>query len=765
MLSFETPPIEIDGIVVFRDHAVSNQFYYAAPPPRISRAGAQLMFDLFAYTVDLKHSPLSGTTIPDELGAGFLTMGVDCGLADSRRLALVRGLADRTQIPEEQIALAPIPYHKGSISVLALDKFSAPGGALGQAGSEQRLAGRPTFVREIIGSATPALLGDLRAIFSLSLSQDGVTFLQGLYEDLAAPIGVVYDLRFYGLRPAVQARITANLRRVYEHFGGGVGGQYGWFKADISAGVDHLEEQGDITIEITSQATGDEAQKSKELALSLFKDRIVQEMFRPIVAIPPNLLNSGSRDLSSALKDAAGKTSIGFTLNITSATELKTVTYDFSERAPEERTHAPQGFLQTLLDPAEVRQRIHQIDLHNDFFELLEVLVAGPTLEEFAALNIRQVEATLTYGTPDDGLPPESQSLLFRADSTGDKLFAVKRRGRTSLAYTCGLTYEFSHAAGVDVDTFRYEIAPQIQTSRAPRINPYDNFGVLNVELEPGRIHPDVREVNVLLSYRSPDARLTAEEHIRLALDDQSSGAARPRWQVRTQEIELSPYAASYTFVFRDGAVYQAPPLQSTEPLLSVDSPFAGDRRLRITPNVTSPQINQMLVEIEYADEPHSYARRFQVSLDAPFTGHDLSWPILDMNQQRIRYRVTTFEPGFVNEGDWQTTDDPSIVAGAVGSRMATVQIRLVGPTLAQAGLDALQLRLELLAANATESDTHSFLFDGTQTSQDVKFALPPGETLRYRYQTTAFKADGQVIDSAWKEMTSSMLIISTRTV
>ena len=40
---------------------------------------------------------------------------------------------------------------------------------------------------------------------------------------------------------------------------------------------------------------------------------------------------------------------------------------------------------------------------------------------------------------------------------------------------------------------------------------------------------------------------------------------------VRTQEIELSPYAASYTFVFRDGAVYQAPPLQSTEPLLSVE--------------------------------------------------------------------------------------------------------------------------------------------------------------------------------------------------
>jgi hypothetical protein len=234
---------------------------------------------------------------------------------------------------------------------------------------------------------------------------------------------------------------------------------------------------------------------------------------------------------------------------------------------------------------------------------------------------------------------------------------------------------------------------------------------------------------------------------------------------VRTQETELSPYAASYTFVFRDGAIYQAPPLQLTEPLLSVDSPFTGDRRLLITPNVTSLQINQMLVEIEYADELHSYARRFQVNLVAPFSSRDLSWPILDMNQQRIRYRVTTFEPGFVNEDDWQTTDDPSIVAGAVGSRMTPVQIRLVGPALAQAGLDALQVRLELLAANATEADTHSFLFEGTQTSQDVKFALPPGETLHYRYQTTAFKIDGQVTDSTWKEMTSPMLIISTRTI
>src|SRR5688500_14985459 len=113
MLSLERPPIEIDETLLYGDHAVATHFYYAAPNPRIARTGGRAMFDVCSYSVELEHSPRDGTTIPEELGAGFLTMGVECALPDAAEANLRRELATRTGVAEDQVTLGPIPYHKG----------------------------------------------------------------------------------------------------------------------------------------------------------------------------------------------------------------------------------------------------------------------------------------------------------------------------------------------------------------------------------------------------------------------------------------------------------------------------------------------------------------------------------------------------------------------------------------------------------------------------------------------------------------------------
>jgi hypothetical protein len=760
MLSLEPPYYDIGGILVYRDHAVGNLFYYAAPEPKISRAAGRLMFDLMMYSVELEHSVLSGTRIPEELGAGFLTMGVDCALMEAKKLALRQGLEGLTGVPADQISLYPIPYHKGSVRVLALDRFNKPGEAQASPASETPTKGRPTFVEQIIGSSTPALLGDLRAIFSLALSQQGVAFLEGLYRDGAAPVGVVYELAFYGLRPAVDVEITANLSRIHTHFGGGLSGQYQWFKADISAGIDYLVERNDIQIRLVSQAVGEEAQKSKELALSLFKDQIIQQLFRPTTTPSPSPQSAAS-DLGSIIGNLTNTGSIGLTLKAQMTTELRTAVYRYNEQSPEERTHCPQGFLPLLLRPGELQEQIHRIDLDNAFFETLQVLVTGPQKEEFDALNIRQVEAKITYGTPSDPVPPESASLLFRPDSSGDKTFAVKRRNRKSLSYSYALIYEFARKTGVDTDSFHYEIPAKTSANRSLRISPYDDFGVLDVEVAPGTIHPDVKEVRINLSCETEDQRFRAEEHFRL------NPAAPPfppfRWQVRTKGESARKYIAQCTYLFQDNAVFDAPPQEFTDPLLRVDTPFSRDRQLLIRPVVLSQQVTQLLLELDYQDTQNRYERTFQLTFEPPFNSRTFSWPILNLNQQTVRYRVTTFETGFVTEGEWKETSEPSLIIGAAESRVATVEVRLIGPALPEAGLDALQVRLKLALAGQPEDEEQSLFYDGTQTSQSAKFPLPPGASLHYRYQTTAFKTDGQVVDSVWKESNNQMLIISTR--
>lgn len=759
MLSLEIPALEIAGVLVYHDHANPTHFYYAAPNPKIARTNGRTLFDLFMYTVELEHSPLAGTRVPDELGAGFLTLGVDCALGVTQRSQIVRELATQLARPEEQISLAPIPYHKGTVRVLALDQFTAPSEPSAPVDSDQRLQGRPTFVEAIVGSAKPSLLGDLRTIFSLKLSQEGVVFLEGLYKDQAAPVGVVFEVSYYGLRPAVEARITANLERIYKYFGGGLQGQYAWFRADISAGLRFLEERGDVQIELTSQATGEEAQKSKDLALSLFRDRIVQELFRPTVPTPQNLGGSGIENRLNNLNNASHQ-GIGLTLRADLGQELKTVIYDFRERAPEERTHAPQAFLPLLLSPNEVEARTHRIDLHHDFFELLEVLVTGPSVEEFNTLGIREVKVDLTYGDSGDPVPPEHGTLLFRPDATGDKLFAVKRRSRSTLAYNYALTYEFLSRADTDADAFRYELPVRTATSRTLHINPNVDFGLLTVEVEPGQIHADIQTVDVDLTYQPSGTPFVAQDHVRLHLANPEPHT----WQVRTLAAAIQPYTAIYTFRFQDNTVYRATAQQFTDRLLTVDAPFHHERRLLVRPNVVSSTITHLDLEIDYADELNAYQRHLLLALQAPFTSQEIKWPILDINQQAIQYRVTAYEPGFTTEGEWQTTGDPSIIIGSVGSRVATVKAQLVGPPLPNVGIDAVLLKLQPLMADATEAETQSVLFDGSQSSQECKLIVPPGQSLLYRFQTTTFKSSGEVVEAPWRESSNTLLVIATRT-
>ncbi len=771
MLTLEPPFYEIEGILVYRDHAVPTQYYYAAPPPRVARTNGALMFDIMAYSVPLKQSALAGTQIPDQLGAGFLTMGTECVLTDTQRSSVLREVAQRSGLTEATIALYPIPYHKGTVSVLALDQYTTPGQAQADPASATPLQGRPSFVEKIVGSGKPSLLGDLRSIFSLSLSQDGLSFMEGLYKDHAAPVGVVYDLAFYGMRPAVDVSITADLTRINKHFGGGVGVQYQWVKAEVQAGLNYLREQGAIHIKITNQATGDAAQKATDMAMSLFRDQIVQQMFRPTAPNP--LANLPTATTGAAAGTAAGgkaatnaansfKLTLRADFQITE--ESKSVTYDFSQQSPEERSHTPQAFLPVLLSPAEMKKHVHLIDLNNPFFELLDVLVTGPSKEEFAALGIRQVSANLTYGQPGDSVPPVSESVLFRPDSSGDKPFAEKRQGRKSLAYTAALTYDFEKSHGNDADNVHYELPPVTHSGRTLLINPYADFGVLDVEVQPGRIHADVRQADIALSYTSADTRFSAEEHFRMLPGDAQDAATPRRWQVRTRDTDVRPYTAAYTFTFQDGTTYQAAPRTFTDPLLRVDTPFVRDRELLIRPVPASPDINQITVELEYEDKASNYRREFLVNLMPPFASVRQAWPILDATAQSVRYRVTVQEPGLNTEGEWQETTDPSIIVGSVAHHVVKLQIQLIGPSLADVGLDALQVKAGLALPDLPPEDPQSVLLQPGQTSATVELIVPPGATLRYRWETIAFKSTGQTVESAWVEASSTPLLISTRT-
>lgn len=218
MLTFEPPIYEIHGVIVFRDHASPTQFYYLAGRPRLTRdKDGKPTLLLLKYRHALDAMGNASARLREQLGGAFLTFGVDCTIDD---LDAIKSALQALVPPDAgPVALAPVLYTKGTVSIIALDAqhAAAPSPDSGAAAAEQS-----RFVRGILGSAVPSLLGHQEAIFSLSLSPDAASLLENAYQSEMSPIGVMYELEFAGLRPAIAVRATADYKRCYEAFKAGL---------------------------------------------------------------------------------------------------------------------------------------------------------------------------------------------------------------------------------------------------------------------------------------------------------------------------------------------------------------------------------------------------------------------------------------------------------------------------------------------------------------------------------------------------------------
>ena len=57
------------------------------------------------------------------------------------------------------------------------------------------------------------------------LSQDGATTVEKAFEAGTTPVGVIYNLKFTGMRPALDVEITADYKAIYDGLSGGLNAQ------------------------------------------------------------------------------------------------------------------------------------------------------------------------------------------------------------------------------------------------------------------------------------------------------------------------------------------------------------------------------------------------------------------------------------------------------------------------------------------------------------------------------------------------------------
>ena len=294
MLLLSSDSITVDGATVFPDHADPNQFWYLPAPVDLAKMpdSDEPQFLLIEYAPDLASSGVKGV--------GFLNVTTCLKISDqtsNKILGQIQSMFPTATSPH----LAPVPFDEGTVRVVALD-MQGSGGATNTAPP-----GTFEAVEKISGATSPELFGDNDALFSLTLTEEGVSILKAAFEDGMAPVGVIYDLKFTGVRPALDVKITADLKRCYDSFSVDLTAKAYWVSAGIDATFEKLRQDGAIKIEVVNLA-GDQSNADKEQqALAIFKDQILAQWFTPSLS-PTTAAAADASSVSTTLPSSSTTT-------------------------------------------------------------------------------------------------------------------------------------------------------------------------------------------------------------------------------------------------------------------------------------------------------------------------------------------------------------------------------------------------------------------------------------------------------------------------
>ena len=274
MLTTEKPAISVGGLLLFPDHADDGTWYYAAPNPTWRRpaAGRCSTFRLHrrpeaVTTRRHDHPGRARRRLPHHghvLCAGHRQQG--------DRSDHARDPAGPGSGPVEPVA---DPLHEGHGQrprPRCRHRDAAPTGG--------RPPRRPAGFRGTDHRRRPAVAARRPAVHILAVAQPGRRDLPARpVRRGAAPVGVVYDLKFLALRPSVQATVHANVSKIYTEFGGKTGaglrllpGRRGGHAAEAAAERRHRRPShlG------SGRRRGESRAGASDVAL---RDKIIQELF------------------------------------------------------------------------------------------------------------------------------------------------------------------------------------------------------------------------------------------------------------------------------------------------------------------------------------------------------------------------------------------------------------------------------------------------------------------------------------------------------
>ena len=568
---------ELFGVTLYRDRDDEEVIFYLPPPPTIPEDENGLMFDLFAYE--------KGGEQTDIEAGGFLTLAVSTDLGALER-PILRKLRDEFG---DNVRLTSIPFTEGTVRLAGLDTGQASLNEDGTGGppADPNPPGGVRLVEKVFGAASPNLDSDNRAVFSLTLSEEGVAFFLDLLEQGrgARPLIAIYDLKYTGLMEVENLKIEIDFEQVYEFLRTKIG-----FNAVVVAGeidniVEDLRTRQAIKIDDTVRTlelSTPEAMAARQARIdTLVKELATGAFFAPSLKVGEPAVDEGDvfgsepdasmgvfsagvpaavgralaatgtraqatdQDVNTpepleediegerpaanaavqSANNAQGRPRATFTMRRLQQRERRRVTYDLSRTTALERSAGPQNLIAMMASPQELRRRVHKIRLNHPMFARLRIDVEAGGVD-FAAEGIREMTVNLRYGRRADGQPKEVADVILRsAEDRSSFVFARAEEGEGADG-----TYEYRvnvlYETGFGLGDERTLVQGEWTRSEA-RTLPVTPAMVAPVQpmnvLLPSILPPDLIEVRTTVAYQ--DATGVVEDSERFVLNAENNAA------------------------------------------------------------------------------------------------------------------------------------------------------------------------------------------------------------------------------------------------
>lgn len=465
----------------------------------------------------------------------------------------------------------------------------------------------------------------------------------------------------------------------------------------------------------------------------------------PPPAAPPTPTQA-QRAQGQQVNTAMGTPRATFVMRNLSQSERRTVTYDLSRTAVQQRKYPLVNSLSFMASPVVLRRKVAHINLNHPFFKRLDIDIEASAMD-FAAEGVTKLTVDFRYGQRPDGTPKEEVSVILQnPDDKKSFTFFADDTGTKSYEYR--ITAHFRPDFGIGDESLT--VTGDWVQSDARLISAHSQMVArrINFNLRLPRVLPaDLLEVRSVVRYTDADGTVEDSEEVILTPESKSQNVVI-RYSENDDFIEVTAKA-----VFADGNEVALPTEKRPDP----DNARADDvveffvkRRAALDFDIIMQdpldELASVIVDYEVLQNDEVVNAR-SVQIEQPLVRQVISEPLATEDSPavlRIRERHL-FSSGGIEDHPWKQATDHSIIAGIPAEDVRSVAVRYVGPPMDVLGINGILVDLKYTDPQGNSDFTQSeTLFVNNTEVVDWKFRMADRHATTFIYRLTLFLDNGE---------------------